>query len=147
VVAVVEQHGLDWRANALLDHRDVAQTGDVVVGRMDDALRYGRGGPRPTLVVAIHQLTTGVLISVADTGPGLDPKQRTQMTHRWAQGAAGIRLGAGAGLGLAIASRYAELMGGDLRVEEGPGGLGVRATVSLLGPLAPGRWRCDRPGA
>jgi two-component system sensor histidine kinase TctE len=134
----LEAEGLDNPTTALAS--PVLLEG-ILANLIDNALRYGRGGPRPTLVVAIEQLSTGVLISVTDTGPGLDPKQRAQMTHRWAQGAAGIRLGAGAGLGLAIASRYAELMGGGLAIEEGPGGLGVRATVSLLGPPAPGRSR------
>jgi two-component system, OmpR family, sensor histidine kinase TctE len=125
----LEADGLDTPTTALAS--PVLLEG-ILANLIDNALRYGRGGPRPTLVVAIEQQTTGVLISVTDTGPGLDPKQRAQMRHRWAQGAAGIRLGAGAGLGLAIASRYVELMGGDLVIDVGPGGVGVRATVSLL---------------
>jgi two-component system, OmpR family, sensor histidine kinase TctE len=132
----LEADGLDTPTTALAS--PVLLEG-ILANLIDNALRYGRGGPRPTLVVAIEQQTTGVLISVTDTGPGLDPKQRAQMRHRWAQGAAGIRLGAGAGLGLAIASRYVELMGGDLVIDVGPGGVGVRATVSLLRSQTPGR--------
>jgi two-component system sensor histidine kinase TctE len=124
----LEAEGLDTPTTALAS--PVLLEG-VLANLIDNALRYGRGGARPKLIVAVEHAATGVVISVTDTGAGLDPKQREQMTQRWAQGAAGIRLGAGAGLGLAIASRYAELMGGRLGLESGPSGRGVRATVSL----------------
>jgi len=48
-----------------------------------------------------------------------------------------VKLGAGAGLGLAIASRYAELMGGSLALDAGPEGHGVRAVVRLRSGRAP----------
>ena len=72
-----------------------------------------------------------MLVTVTDTGPGLDPGQRALVKQRWAQGSAGVELGAGAGLGLAIASRYAELLGGELALQAGPGGRGLCATFTL----------------
>jgi two-component system sensor histidine kinase TctE len=130
----LEAEGLDAPATALAS--PVLLEG-VLANLIDNALRYGRGGARPTLLVAVERQVPGVLISVTDTGPGLDPQQRAQMMQRWAQGMAGINLGAGAGLGLAIASRYAELMGADLGLESGPEGRGLRATVGLLNASLP----------
>ena len=124
----LEAEGLDAATTALAS--PVLLEG-VLTNLIDNALRYGRGGARATLTVAVEHDAPRVFISVTDTGPGLDPRQREHLKQRWAQGIAGIELGAGAGLGLAIASRYAELLGGALQLEVGPGGRGVRAVVSL----------------
>ena len=83
------------------------------------------------LTVEIARQQAHVDISVVDSGPGLDAEQRESLRQRWTQGLAGVRLGAGAGLGLAIASRYVALMGGELLLESGPGGRGLRAVVRL----------------
>ena len=103
----------------------------VLANLIDNALRYGKGSAAPMLTVAIARHEKGVDISVVDSGPGLDAGQRESLRQRWTQGLAGVRLGAGAGLGLAIASRYVSLMGGELLFEAGPGGWGLRAVVRL----------------
>ncbi|HZW73843.1 MAG TPA: ATP-binding protein, partial [Caldimonas sp.] len=96
-----------------------------------NALRYGSGGTPATLQVAVERHAGRVRIAVTDTGPGLDPHQRERIVERWAQGSAGVQLGAGVGLGLAIASRYAELMNGTLTLDAGRGGRGLSATLEV----------------
>jgi two-component system, OmpR family, sensor histidine kinase TctE len=108
----------------------------VLNNLIDNALRYGRGEPVARLTVAVEHDGDRVRISVTDNGPGLDRAQQAQLSLRWSQGMDGVRLGAGAGLGLAIASRYAALMGGALRLEAGPEGRGLRAALTL-GRAAP----------
>jgi signal transduction histidine kinase len=103
----------------------------VLANLIDNALRYGRGGVRAMLKVAVERRAPDVLISVTDSGPGLDSAQREQIKRRWTQGPAGADLGAGVGLGLSIASRYAALMGGKLELGEGPGGSGLCAVLHL----------------
>ncbi len=103
----------------------------VLANLIDNALRYGRGNTPSMLTVEIERQAAHVDIRVVDAGPGLDAGQRESLRQRWAQGLAGVRLGAGAGLGLAIASRYVALMGGELLLEAGPGGMGLRAVVRL----------------
>jgi two-component system sensor histidine kinase TctE len=102
----------------------------VLANLIDNALRYGRG-EAPTLTVAIWPQDGAVLIAVTDNGPGLEFAQRERLARRWTQGLAGVELGAGNGLGLAIASRYATLMGGQLILDSGPGGRGLSAIVRL----------------
>ena len=84
----------------------------MLANLVDNALRYGRAAAPATVTVEIEQHDDDVLIAVTDNGPGLVAEHRDSMKQRWTQGMAGVKLGAGAGLGLAIASRYAELMGG-----------------------------------
>jgi len=103
----------------------------VLTNLIDNALRYGSGGSPATLKIAVEQRAGRVRISVTDTGPGLDPEQRERIVERWAQGSAGVQLGAGVGLGLAIASRYAVLMNGSLALDAGPHGRGLCAVLEL----------------
>jgi two-component system sensor histidine kinase TctE len=84
--------------------------------------------------VAIERDGRDVLLSVSDNGPGLAAQDAAQLGQRWAQGPAGQKLGEGAGLGLAIVGRYAELLGAGFSLEAAPGG-GLRAVLRL--PNAP----------
>jgi len=99
---------------------------------IDNALRYGRPGPgQPAAVtVEVERHDGCVEISVSDNGPGMDETLREKVLRRWERGGTGAQLGAGAGLGLAIVTRYAALMGGRLNLSAAPGG-GLRATLSL----------------
>jgi two-component system, OmpR family, sensor histidine kinase TctE len=87
---------------------------------IDNALRYGRAA-RPQVTVAIARSAEGVELSVTDNGPGLARGEADRLRQRWTLGPAGQRLGEGAGLGLAIVSRYAELLGA--RFSLGPAAL------------------------
>jgi two-component system, OmpR family, sensor histidine kinase TctE len=103
----------------------------VLANLIDNALRYGRSGASATLTVEVSSEDGTVSVAVIDDGPGLDQRQREQPPRRWERGPTGVELGDGAGLGLAIASRYAALLGGSLRLEPGPGRRGLRAVVTL----------------
>jgi two-component system, OmpR family, sensor histidine kinase TctE len=118
----------------------------VLVNLIDNALRYGRGEPDARLTVAVEQEASRVCISVSDNGAGLDPDQQARLSLRWRQGMAGIRLGEGAGLGLAIAARYAALMAGTLRLETSREGRGLRAVLAL-GAAAPAERAADAASA
>lgn len=112
-----------WASAALLE--------GLLANLIDNALRYGCGGASATLTVDVTSGDDEVAIAVTDDGPGLDEHQRERPPRRWERGTTGLELGDGAGLGLAIASRYAALLGGGLRLEPGPGERGLRAVVTL----------------
>jgi len=63
-------------------------------------------------------------LHVVDEGPGLTPEQRRRAFDRFWRAARSP----GSGLGLAIAKRLVELDGGEIRLEQAPGG-GVEAVV------------------
>jgi len=95
---------------------------------LDNALRYGRSDA-PRVTVALQRELDAAVLRVTDNGPGLGALDVEQLTQRWAQGREGQALGQGAGLGLAIVRRYAELLGAQLTLERGAQGEGLSASV------------------
>jgi signal transduction histidine kinase len=78
-----------------------------------------------------------VRVVVEDAGGGVAPAERSRVFERFFRGsAAGSRgTGGGSGLGLALVAEHVRLHGGEVWVEDGPGGIGARFVVEL--PAAP----------
>jgi len=73
-----------------------------------------RGGGR--LAVRARRDGDGVVVEVADTGPGMDPETRAHVFEPFFTTKAN-----GTGLGLAIVRQAAEAHGGTVEVESAPG--------------------------
>lgn len=104
----------------------------VLGNLLDNALRYGRapaGGPS-VLTVALAQQHGVVTLTVSDNGPGLSPQQQQHLMRRGVRGVNADRLGEGAGLGLAIVARFAQVMDAGFALERSPAG-GLQAKVSF----------------
>lgn len=119
--------GLDERVTVLAD---AALLEGMLGNLLDNALRYGVAA-QPQVTVAIEQAGETVTLSVTDNGPGMTTQEAEQLRQRWALGPAGQRLGEGAGLGLAIVSRYAELMDARFSLGNSPSGQGLCASVTF----------------
>src|SRR5205823_9885482 len=89
---------------------------------VDNALSYGTTRPDPRVTLAVTRQAGGIELSVTDNGAGLPSAQLEQLKKRWVQGEQGRRIGKGAGLGLAIVVRYAELLGAPFTLAGLPGG-------------------------
>jgi PAS domain S-box-containing protein len=63
-----------------------------------------------------------VLLSVQDSGPGVDPELRTEIFDRFHTGRAGGGESGGTGLGLAIIKQFAELHGGTVTLMDASAG-------------------------
>ena len=100
---------------------NVALVEGILDNLIDNALRYGGH----TITIEI----VGKTLSVVDDGPGIAPEARRDLVQRWSQGAAGQKLGQGAGLGLAIVSRYAVLLGAELTLENDAALGGLRVSL------------------
>lgn len=99
---------------------------------LDNALRYGAppgGGQRHITVELSAAVDGGICMSVSDNGPGIAAAERERLLRRWAQGDEGEWLGEGVGLGMAIVSRYAQLLGARFDLGTAPGGAGLQARV------------------
>lgn len=85
-------------------------------------------------ISAKHQSeNNALLISVADTGPGIAPEEQSLIFQNFQQTRIGMEKG-GTGLGLPISSRLAEAHGGKLWVESA---LGAGATFFVQLPINP----------
>ena len=130
-----DQQGVDLGASGLDEAVTVQGNAALVEGILgnliDNALRHGRSVAGRAAVVTVELASNGTEVSVAvtDNGPGLAAAERQRLLQRWAQGAHGERLGEGAGLGLAIVTRYAALMHARFELVDGPLGLGLCARV------------------
>lgn len=125
--------GLDAEgAAALAIVADAALVQAMLDNLIDNALRYG--GRMITLELA-SDAAGEVTLAVVDDGPGIPETARRALLQRWSQGVDGQRLGQGAGLGLSIVARYAQLLGARLLLEDAPPPGGLRA--ALVFPRAP----------
>ena len=107
---------------------DAALVEGILGNLLDNALRYGRA-PHPRVTVTVAREGRETLLSVTDNGPGMGAEDAQQLARRWAQGSVGQRLGAGAGLGLAIVQRYAQLLGARFEIKPAAQGHGMSGVV------------------
>jgi PAS domain S-box-containing protein len=112
----------DVHPRARIDRDRIMQ---ALANLLDNALRLTPEGGRVTLGVA--ERDGSVEITVADSGPGVEPELVEQLFDRFAQSSS---RGGGAGLGLAIVKGVAEAHGGDVVVESQPG-RGAAFTIRL----------------
>jgi signal transduction histidine kinase len=90
---------------------------------LDNACKWARS----RVAISSSVDADGVVISVDDDGPGLDPSMRAEVLQRGVRADQQVR---GSGLGLAIVSDLAELYGGSVTLKTSPLG-GTRARLQL----------------
>jgi len=128
-LARADARGVDLGARGIEDgagatvQANVALIEGMLDNLIDNALRYGGR----TLTVEL----AGTVLSVVDDGPGIPPDAQRALLQRWAQGAAGLQLGQGAGLGLSIVARYAQLLGATFTLQNDAATGGLRASIAF----------------
>lgn len=133
---LAEREGLELRVDddgsAPVVLADAARVEQVLLILLDNAVRHtGRGG---TVAVGVRTGAGEALLSVSDTGEGIDPGDLPFIFDRFYRGDPS-REGRSAGLGLAIARGLVAAHGGTLAVESTVGA-GTVFTAAL--PLASG---------
>ncbi len=107
-------------------HGDPLALRRMVGNLVDNALKYGQRAR-----LQLREEDDGYALWIDDDGPGIDPGQREQLFMPFVRGEASRnRETGGIGLGLASARSVALAHGGDIRLDNRPGG-GLRATVLL----------------
>lgn len=109
-------------------HADPADLRVMVDNLVDNALRHTAPGCR--VDVRVRRISERVELAVIDNGPGIRAADRERVLERF------VRLNSqdsqGSGLGLAIVQQIVRNKGGELRLEETPGGgLSVRILLHL----------------
>ncbi|HXW33694.1 MAG TPA: HAMP domain-containing sensor histidine kinase, partial [Acidimicrobiales bacterium] len=92
----------------------------VIANLVANAAQYAGGAT----LLAAEPATDGVLLVVADRGPGVAPDERQRIFERFYRGRAAGQRGAadGTGLGLSLVAEHVRLHGGHVWVEEGSEG-------------------------
>ena len=94
------------------DERQIRQ---VIFNLLSNAVKFTPAGG--AVAVRATQVNGEVVVSVADTGPGIAPEDRERIFEEFQQTDSGIEQGEGTGLGLALSKRLVELHGGRIWVD------------------------------
>ncbi len=101
--------------NVVVLNEDMTLTGDrsqlvrALLNLIQNAVRYGAGEPGMTITVAARRVKDAFEISVADHGPGIDPRYSNKVFDLFFRGDNGNE---GTGAGLAIVAKVAKNHGG-----------------------------------
>lgn len=107
---------------------DAARLRVVLQNLLGNAAKFTRDGWIE--IAAERDGRDAVAIHVTDTGPGFGPEEGERIFEPFRQLGTTPAVGSGIGLGLALARRFARLMGGDLTATGTPG-VGARFTLVL----------------
>jgi signal transduction histidine kinase len=137
VAPVAAQKRLALRAevpDGLTFVTDATKVRQIVLNLLSNAVKYTEQGE---ILLKAQLSPSGLIIEVADTGIGIDPKDQARIFDPfWQADRSLTRKAGGAGLGLAIADRFTRLIDGSLRVESEPG-VGTKFYLKLPAGVLP----------
>ena len=99
----------------------------ILSNLLENAAKYTP--PGTTITISAAARAEGIMISVADNGPGFPPGDPERLFDKFQRGRSESNI-VGVGLGLAICRAAANLHGGTIRALNNPGG-GARFEISL----------------
>jgi signal transduction histidine kinase len=98
---------------------DADRIQQVLVNLLDNAVKYGGGS---AVTVRVENVNSKVRVSVADSGPGIEPTDQQRIFEKFYRvDAQHMRAPGGTGLGLYISRELARRMDGSLDVRSAPG--------------------------
>ena len=107
---------------------DVPRTRQILLNLIGNAIKFTDAG---SVRIDVEKGSDFIAVHVVDTGPGIPVVERERIFEPFTQiDASATRRVGGTGLGLAVSRHLARLMGGDITVEDAPGG-GSRFTMRL----------------
>jgi PAS domain S-box-containing protein len=110
-----------WPATPLRVLADPTRLKQVVSNLLSNAIKYNRSGGRVTVTAQLHAQGQNVLLTVADSGQGMDEAQLARLFNPFERVGAQHSPVSGTGLGLALAKQLVEAMGGSIGVDSTPG--------------------------
>lgn len=112
---------------------DAGMVEQIVGNLIDNAQKYSRDATDPRIVLRALAVNGRLALEVEDRGPGVTKGEQCQIFRAFRRGHdADVKAG-GVGLGLALATRWAHLLGGGLSVGEGGDGIGACFRLELPG--------------
>ncbi len=123
---VIEECGAETHPVELLTREpvhawvDAAQVERIIENLVTNAIRYTPDGTR--VWVSADAVDAGVILQVADEGPGVREDMKSAIFEPFRQGDQTVSHSPGVGIGLSLVARFAELHGGRAWVEDRDGG-------------------------
>src|SRR5262245_26167682 len=112
---------------------DPGMVEQIVGNLIDNAQKYSRDATDPKIVLRALAADGRLAIEVEDRGPGVTKRERCSIFRPFRRGHdADVKAG-GVGLGLALATRWAQFLGGKLSVGAGGEGIGACFRLELPG--------------
>lgn len=126
---------LDDRSAGWLTVADVDALDQVLWALLDNAVKYGNGGPIEVAVDVDDDHAAGtpprIRTRIVDHGPGVTAEDRDRLFERFARGSAGEAETGGSGLGLYVSRELCRAMDGDLVLDADEPGRGASFSVYL----------------
>ncbi|QCI98318.1 sensor histidine kinase [Agrobacterium larrymoorei] len=138
---VAEEEGLTLTADivpGLVVQGNRELIGQALTNLIDNAIKYAGGQEgEKRLAVRLIQSDEGIVLSVADNGPGVPPEKRAEVIKRFVR-LDESRSKPGTGLGLSLVEAVMELHGGELRLSDtdADNGQAPGLTVSMVFPVS-----------
>ena len=104
-------------ASGVLVRTDCALLGQVLSNLIDNACKYSRGAEDPAIRLRVWQEGKRLFFEVEDRGPGVPVGERRTIFRPFRRGREADATTGGVGLGLALACRWTQLLGGRLTLE------------------------------
>lgn len=115
-------------------HTDVRIAAQIVGNLVDNARKYARDAADPRIWVWAKPGPRGrVIFEVEDRGPGVPTRERGSIFRAFRRGKESNAHTGGAGLGLALAKQWADMLGGTLSYRPADGGVGACFRLELPG--------------
>jgi signal transduction histidine kinase len=139
---LAEQKGVELKveANSPLPTKGNRElVSQALANLVDNAIKYAKAEPSggaAHIKVSASAADGHVLLSVADTGPGIAETDRGRAVERFVR-LETSRTEPGSGLGLSLASAVARLHGGELRLEDNAPGLKASIVLPNAGAAEP----------
>ena len=128
---------LNFPAERVLVHGDMHRLTQLLANLLNNAARYTQQGGEITVTARAE--AGHALVSVRDTGRGIEPHLIQRIFDMFVQGKSSLeRVGGGMGIGLALARRIAELHNGSLEAHSAGENKGSEFTL-LIPLLDPGQ--------
>ncbi|MBS1856296.1 MAG: DUF4118 domain-containing protein [Acidobacteria bacterium] len=114
--------GLNVSASLPEVYCDAATVRHVIKLLLDNALKYSPAGSPIAISLAPCETGSKVLVAVSDAGPGVARAERCRIFEKQYRGARHRDSVPGMGMGLSSARRLVESQGGEIWVDDAPGG-------------------------
>jgi len=99
---------------------DPARVEQILTNLIDNAIKFSHARGKVKVSARVYQ--DKLVVAVADTGPGIPEEMHQSIFQEFHRGPEDVTKGQeGVGLGLAIASRLAEYLGGNITLDSAPG--------------------------